>query len=274
MKKKQKATKPRLNGSSPPEKWKFHSSSGRITSNADGIFPIMKQEENGDFLLVGTGFFVSANGMFITAKHVLRDVCNEQGIPEKAIGGFHFREDGTYFPREVLKAWSSGKTDLSIGILAQAHHNETGDPLVNSRMTLTLNKPELQEEVVTFAYPDFTLKHDGYIQELSFSPNFYEGIIEENHSEGRDAVVLPWPCYRTSMHIHGGASGGPVVGQSGKVFGVNCCSMEPDTDISYVIPIDDILENGVLDDIDFKPDGPSGRVHIKELVERGIISVE
>jgi len=274
MKKTPKKTKPRLKGSSPPEKYKFHSSSGKITSNADGIFPIMKQEENGDFLLVGTGFFVAAYGIFITAKHVLMDVCDEEGVPEKAIGGFHIKEDGTYYQRPVLRAWSSDKTDLSIGILQQLFHNKTRKPLMNSSMTLSHNKPNLQEEVVTFAYPDFTHKRDGNKQELRFSPNFYSGTIEEYYPESRDAVLMPWPCYRTNMHIHGGASGGPVVGQSGKVFGVNCCSMEPDTDISYVIPIDDILENGYLDDMDFKPDGPSGRVYIKEMVGCGIISVE
>jgi S1-C subfamily serine protease len=47
------------------------------------------------------------------------------------------------------------------------------------------------------------------------------------------------------MHIHGGASGGPVFDASGAVFGVNTASMDPYTDTSYVSKVRDALDLGI-----------------------------
>lgn len=52
--------------------------------------------------------------------------------------------------------------------------------------------------------------------------------------------MLPGPCYRTSIRIHDGASGGPVYSPNGHVFGVNSTGMDG-TDISYVSRVSDIL---------------------------------
>lgn len=48
------------------------------------------------------------------------------------------------------------------------------------------------------------------------------------------------PCDETSMVLHGGASGGPVVGKAGNVFAVNSTGFDDD-DISYLSPINEVL---------------------------------
>jgi len=55
---------------------------------------------------------------------------------------------------------------------------------------------------------------------------------------------------------------------------VNCSSMEPDTDISFVVPLDKILEKTYLDNITLSPGELSRRVSIAEMIEHRVILVE
>ncbi len=43
------------------------------------IFPILKHEENGNIKFLGTGFFVTRLGFFVSAKHVFEDVLDIKG---------------------------------------------------------------------------------------------------------------------------------------------------------------------------------------------------
>lgn len=63
------------------------------------------------------------------------------------------------------------------------------------------------------------------------------GQIRDVHIPRRDSHCLPFPCFRTDARFEGGMSGGPVIGQSGKVVGVVCAGTkkidEEDEDLSY-----------------------------------------
>jgi hypothetical protein len=57
------------------------------------------------------------------------------------------------------------------------------------------------------------------------------------------------PYYQTSMHLHGGASGGPVFNGGGRVFGIASSSYEGAVDLAFVTPVIGVLaiesrENG------------------------------
>jgi hypothetical protein len=43
------------------------------------------------------------------------------------------------------------------------------------------------------------------------------------------------------MEIHGGASGGPVVGKSGRVFALNSTGWDGVSDVSFVSLVEEIL---------------------------------
>lgn len=58
--------------------------------------------------------------------------------------------------------------------------------------------------------------------------------------------MLPFPCYRGSIRILGGASGGPAMDEKGRVFGVNCTGFEGSS-ISYFARINEILPLRVND---------------------------
>jgi hypothetical protein len=46
--------------------------------------------------------------------------------------------------------------------------------------------------------------------------------------------------------MHAGASGGPVFDQHGRVFGINCRSFQPETDVAFVTDIENIKDAEVL----------------------------
>ena len=81
-------------------------------------------------------------------------------------------------------------------------------------------------------------KQANAVWNVLFNPDFYEGLLEEYIPNG--VVLLRGPCYRTSMVIHSGASGGPVANPSRPVFAINSTGMNG-MDVSHVSRIDEIL---------------------------------
>ena len=72
--------------------------------------------------------------------------------------------------------------------------------------------------------------------------------------------------------MHKGSSGGPVVDKDGKVFGINCLSMDPYTDVSFVTPINYIM-NAFVDDVRFGEMEAPNKVILKELIDLGHIAL-
>jgi hypothetical protein len=142
---------------------------------------------------------------------------------------------------------------------------------MNPVLTLDMGVPAIGTRVVTYAYP----KHSNIIgkdfQKIHFKPTWYDGYLQEYFPDGRDKTMLPGPCYRTSIHMHGGASGGPVFSPNGLVFGINSTGFS-DTDISYVSRVSDI-QHLVIHDVSMGG-SPPGPVRISELVRAGHIVVK
>ena len=233
------------------------------------IFPILKENSLGNFHLIGTGFFITDNGIFVTAKHVLLDVIDKNGEQTHPIFLIQFLGDG-YIKRPILRCTSHEVADITVGISAPINHNRSGLPLKNKLLELTPNIPRIGQDICTYAYPNNVIKH-GEIQEIHLYPDFYNGSIQEIHLKGRDSVILPGPCVQTSMCVHGGASGGPVFDSSGKVFGVNSTGFEDD-DLSYITPIHTI-ESLLLEDVSI-PSNSTGKVRVQELIDNLFISYE
>jgi Trypsin-like peptidase domain len=233
------------------------------------IFPILKQTSVGDFHLIGTGFFISTAGIFVTAKHVLLDVIGPKGEQICPILLVQFLGTG-YLMRPIVRFTIHEVADIAVGIAAPTNHNSSGLPLQNKLLQLTQNIPAVGQKVCTYAYPRSVMKH-GKEQELHFNTDFFDGVIQEHYLTGRDSVLLPGPCIQTNMYIHGGASGGPVFDASGKVFAVNSTGYTND-DLSFVTPINTI-ENLLLSDI-IIPSNNTGQVRIRELIDSSLISYE
>ena len=233
------------------------------------IFPIVTQEEDGLFKLIGTGFFIAAQGIFVTAAHVVAHVLNSKGEATGPFGLFQFLPENHYYIRPIHRATRHENADIAVGVAVQMHHKQTGQPMPNKVLTLGLNPPPMNSQVCTYAYPHTTIE-PGKPQTIRFEPRFFDGKLLEHFPSGRDRVLLPGACYRTSMVIHGGASGGPVVGPNGTVFAVNSTSFENDT-ISYVTCMSQILDLAIPE-VALPGDAKPRVVTVRELQDKGFVS--
>ena len=207
--------------------------------DCDAIFPILRND-GGTPTIVGTGFYICTNGIFVTATHCFEHegkIASDRGF---AI--FHLPADGTYLQRPILRAWHSSRADVSVGVAAPMTHNPTGTLLRNKVMVVTAERPAPATSIATYAFGDSHCSSDGPKTKIILEPRFSEGKIIDYFPNGRDRSMIHWPVYETSMPFLGGASGGPVVGPEGTVFAVNTSSIDGHPDISYVTPIDFILD--------------------------------
>jgi hypothetical protein len=219
-------------GSAPEGRWGFEDSEGNCLNGGEATIPILEELGQNRYQFIATGFFITDSGLFVTAKHVL-----ESSTPERLVA-WQFLPNNEYFPRPIL-AFSCHETcDVAVGQLVRAVNPTSGELLINNKHMLTTAPPPVGEHVATFAYPNTMIEATEIGQQLHFNPDFYEGLIEEYFPNG--VGLLRGPCYRTSMRIHSGASGGPVASPSRPVFAVNSTGMTG-IDVSHVSRIDEIL---------------------------------
>jgi hypothetical protein len=138
----------------------------------------------------------------------------------------------------------------------------------NKVLTLAAKPPRMGSTVCTYAYPK-TVIEPGKPQVVRFEPGFFDGVLLEHLPNGRDKVILPGPCFRTSIVTHGGASGGPVVDANGTVFAINSTGFEDDA-VSYVACISQVLDLAITG-IALPGDPAPRTVTVRELRERGFV---
>lgn len=223
---------------------------------------------HGKYSVVGTGFYINADGLFVTARHCFEEAPGHIG--RGPFGILHFMPDDQYLLRPVMRAWHSGFADVSLGVAAPMTHNKTGSPLRNDVLVLTTERPPLGHNICTYAYAGATVSYEGKETSIHLTPDFYERRLLNYHPHHRDAAAISWPVYETDMHIHGGASGGPVIGERGTAFAINTSSIEGQPDVSYITPVDLILD-GEIADARFSDAEPSGAKTLRELIERGLV---
>jgi hypothetical protein len=233
-----------------------------------GVFPIIRLDEEGHYYLLGTGFFISTNGLFVTARHVLTAPF-ENGKERFAIGLIHFTPE-EYFIRPILRFAPHANSDVAVGVAAPMIHNVNGSSLRNQVFTLDSEIPSCNTRVATYAYPKYTNEILDGTQHINFVPSFYDGDLIEYYPNGRDKM-LPGRCFHTSMRIHSGASGGPVFSSNGHVFGINSTGYDG-TDISFVSSISDIFDLSI-DNIQFDNNAPRSAT-VRELAKIGYVLVK
>jgi hypothetical protein len=259
-----------LRGEAVPGKFGLRTGDGLEADPSSAIFPIVKYDAAGVMDLLGTGFFISTVGLFVTARHVLSDPFDRRGNQVYPIAMIHYRGDGTYFIRPILRCALHPVADVAVGVCAPMAHNLDGTPLTNKIVTLTTVRPELQSPIFTYAYPKYATKVIDGVQAINFVPTYYDGNIVEDLPNGRDRVLLPGPCYRTNIAIHHGASGGPVFSPSRSAFALNSTGFDG-TDDSYVSSIKPIFDLRI-DDVVMN-DQPAQSVPIIEMARAGHIVV-
>jgi Trypsin-like peptidase domain len=262
---------PDLPGEALPNRYGFLTGNGDPIDPSLAIFPIVRYDAEHKLHLLGTGFFISTTGLFVTARHVLMATFDQKGRQQYPIGIVQFFSGGVYLQRPILRCAPHPTADVAVGVAAPMKRTRDGEPLTNPILTLTLAPPDLNARVMTFAYPKHVnVTLSGGVQIVHVGPAYYDGDISEYFPAGHDRLLLSAPCYQTSMIIHSGASGGPVFSRTGAVFGVNSTGIDG-TDISFVSRINEIFELAI-DDVDMG-DGPPRSVPVLEIARAGHIIV-
>lgn len=240
-----------------------------------GTAPIFKISLEGSAKLIGTGFWVTTHGHLITAWHVIQDNIGKDGIDEGPICAIQTLRDRTVVVRPLRKSDKHDTFDLALSETVAPFDDEA---LLTIPYLLTLDEPPLGSRVHTHSFlaPEqdfsgernpgvstFTFRGEGFIPEHRLSVNVSYmarvgfGTVTERFPNGRDAVMLPFPCFQTDMPVYGANSGGPVFDEKGRVCGINCTSYEG-ADISFHVPLKGALELWVRD-IEFVPEDPVPR---------------
>ena len=242
------------------DEFQLRDGSGKPIDPNVAVFPLIKKQPGGLYKFVGTGFFISENGLFASARHVL----TEQLPSGSSLFGVHSLENGEFLLRPVVSYAVHDVADVGVGMLADVS-DQDGNALTNPQLVLTKSQPTVGDWVFTYAYPHTTQD----LNMFNFSPRFYHGKLEEEHPKGRDRHMMPGPCCRTSIVIHGGASGGPVFGREGRVFGINSTGYDEMT-LSYISQIIELLELE-LDQVRFSDTEEPRPVSLGKLAEMNYI---
>jgi hypothetical protein len=186
------------------------------------IFPILKETEPNQSRLVGTGFFITMLGHFVTAKHVIQDVIHQiTGTQIGYLHALHFVESSQVLVRNITRVCFHNHSDIAVGKMDYHIVNETGKPLTNRIPRFTTEIPRIGSAVGTYAYPEsdrvFCQGGGG-----KFVANYYPGEMLAHSDIARDRNLVAWPHFMTSISLKGGSSGGPVFDDLGRVFGINC----------------------------------------------------
>ena len=110
-----------LGGEADPNAWHFAASHGPLPNPVGHTFPLMSHDAKGMWRLIGTGF--SADGLFVTAKHVIEDVWTEAG-QTAPLAILHLRsESGLFGPQEyslrpIVQCWIGDSADVALGVAA------------------------------------------------------------------------------------------------------------------------------------------------------------
>lgn len=259
-------------GETQGEHFVVQTSDGQPAEIAHAIFPIVMWRQTEPVVAVGTGFFVGMNGLFVTAKHVIEAALNSDGRPSWQLGILQLMPENKFYLREIILVASHPFADISIGYAIPMKHKITGLPMSNKTLTLASEAPPIGSDVFTYAYPRTrVIGSEPGTENLECTPGYFVGKLSEAHPNGRDRVLLPGPCFRTSMVIHGGASGGPVMTVDGRVFAVNSTGVTDDT-VSYVSCVSSAFDlpipNVVL------PDGSArNSCTLREFNEYGLVLI-
>ncbi len=208
------------------------------------IFPICAVNERGEWRLLGAGFFILKPNVFVTAKHVLYDDVRGCEVTDN-LAAFHFVNEQDIRERRVRLIFNHPKADVAIGVLADWEEPE-GFNLENRVLTLTKRIPEVGERVNTLAYPQTEIHTppirvtngdssdvvtvrvheifeseslEAVVQSLVLKASIHSGKIIGSFEE--DYGDVKTVCYRATMELLPGTSGGPVFDVNGHVCAVN-----------------------------------------------------
>ena len=208
-----------------PEGHKASLGDGREISATMGVVPILRELEVGKLQVIGTGFYITRYGLFLTARHVFDHIIKAADPSSHSLRILHDTGEGLHI-RHVTKFSFAHHADIAMGQADNFMAKFPDNPLINLRAKLTLEIPKPATKLVTFAYPrnrllDFT---DNNKPVKMFADRFEgEFVCVEEPSKYDEHKI---ESYQTTVPIEGGASGGPIFDEAGRVIALARSSMD------------------------------------------------
>jgi hypothetical protein len=191
---------------------------------------------------LGTGFYLQPHGGFATAAHVALDAQDRLAADPSSVSIARTFPNGKTRFLPIWKFFIHDTADVAFGIPAAEFVEDATSQVIRARvLSVTSTRPPIGAAISTYAYPLHRFIGDeqaGGV--LHMQPDFYDGRLEEFHPERGPSVKIRPPYYRTSIHLHGAASGGPVF-YDGHVFGIASSSFEGAEDVAFVTPASALL---------------------------------
>lgn len=203
-----------LGGEADPNTWDFEAGHRLLPNPVGHTFPLLKHNAEGRWRLIGTGFYISSDGLFVTAKHVIDDVFegNRQIWP---LAIMHLHSDSglfgaqDYLLRPIMQCWLGDTADIAFGVAAHATNNLTGEMLSHWSCPLAWSVPSVGTAADTYVFPAHAITQTDDGQTISFRPKLYPGAVQDVR-DFRDRVMMPFPYLQVDFRIHGAASGSPI----------------------------------------------------------------
>lgn len=104
-----------------------------------GIAPIYKVRLNGTAELIGTGFWVTERGHFVTAWHVINENIGADGVDEGPIYAICMTPDRRHIPRTLRKTCKHPSFDLALS--ETLGPDDAPEEILTWPLPLTLHEP-------------------------------------------------------------------------------------------------------------------------------------
>lgn len=239
-------------------------SDGIEVEGTEAIFPICEQMPDGEIKYLGTGFFITNNGIFVTAKHVIEGTKNPFIL--------QLRQNNDYYIRGIHAADLTHRGDLAVGVLKEMT-NSTGEILANKRMLLSSYVPQITEVVSTYAFPETRTERNVINGELGNTLELiarqYNGIVAKVEMGGIERIS-PSPVILCTIDSLPGNSGGPVFSRSSKsgVVGINTSGM---TGVYHVVSLIDEIRELKVDNARLTKEDKPRTFTVNEMIKLGFI---
>jgi hypothetical protein len=235
------------------------------------VFPIMKYfPKDETYQPVGTGFFISSIGLFVTARHVIADLLEQDGTIRSVLVATHLLSNGERTLRSVERFFVHDVTDIAIGFLKPTAPDGT-TPIFNYALRLALYWPLGPQKVRSVSFPNTIRAQHDETEIIILDMLHASGELTMLHRKGRDRAMLRGPCYETSLQIYGGSSGGPVFDERGRVFGIHSTGFD-NLPVSYIVPVSEIMDIRITG-VQLNT-GQGTDISISELAERGLVAID
>ena len=130
-----------------PRNHKALSGDGTEISATLGVVPILRELEVGKLRVIGTGFYITRYGLFLTARHVFDNIIEADDPSGQSLRIFHHTGDNFHI-RHVTKISVADQADIALGQAAAASEPR---PLFGRLILLRIQQQTLWAGVRTSA---------------------------------------------------------------------------------------------------------------------------